>query len=118
MSQVIQEREGLGNRSCEDPVSRVRDDELLERMDLLEARLERLVDLCERQGALEAELEERLARRMEALLTSGSMSAGLPRERVPEGSLHTETGDRKPQSTVRLGVPKAPHIADPESECA
>ena len=74
MVQVTQEREGLGGlphvpEECEEHGEA----EILERMSLLEARMERLGDLIEHQMAgqetRESALEKRFEQRVETLLT-------------------------------------------------
>lgn len=72
--QVIQEREGLETLACAAQESEPGEDtEILERMAQLEARLERLGDLIERQitgqEAREADLERRFVDKMEDLLS-------------------------------------------------
>ena len=72
--QVIQEREGLGGLPHTPEEEEAKgDDEILERLDHLEARMERLGDLIERQtaeqGAWAAELEKRFEAKVKSLLS-------------------------------------------------
>ncbi len=110
--QVIQEREGLEALPFEpQEADRSADTEILERLTHLEARLERLGDLIERQmntqEAREAELERRFVQKLEALLLGRTKE-----ERTPDlERFHTKLASRR-NSQHDLHAERHGHEAD------
>ena len=108
--QVIQEREGLGalpgvSRESETP----EEIEILDRMAHLEARLERLGDLIERQMTLqedrETELEKRLIGKMEGLMRPMEFDR-IPSEPRPlDPSIHAERETAEQEDEVTDSEP-------------